>query len=199
MASPFCRTATSSSTNGGGGESCAYNQYDPTTGAVIPETTIVVPSHFECSGVATNGTSLDFHTLSTGGEVNSFTFIKTDLTGFVIATKTVIPNFIADISLVTFGANGVPGNPAVTARLSPIWPNSMEASTTLPRPSATRTRPTCRMPLNASARRRDGGGDALRSRPRHPRRKPYDLSNLEILWPGLTLGLTRPSRHKARH
>jgi hypothetical protein len=84
--------------------SCTYNQYDPSSGALIPGTTITVPAS-SCRGVDTNGVHLFFQT-------NGNSFAETDLTGFVIATKSVTPNSIIDISLVTFGASGVPGKPS---------------------------------------------------------------------------------------
>jgi len=65
--------------------SCTYNQYNPTTGALVSGLTITV-SAASCTGVTTDGTFLYFQT-----NFNSFT--KTDLTGFVIATKTVTSPF----------------------------------------------------------------------------------------------------------
>jgi hypothetical protein len=94
-------------------ESCTYNQFNPTTGAVIPATTITV-SASACTGVTNNGVHLFFQT-----NFNSFT--ETDFTGFVIAAKTVTspvscaPGFVDcvfDISLVTLGCSGVPGRPS---------------------------------------------------------------------------------------
>jgi hypothetical protein len=84
--------------------SCTYNQFNPSTGAVIPNTTIVLKNK-NCAGVATNGVHLFFST-----DFDSFT--ETDLTGSFIVTKAVTRNGIADISLVTFGASGVPGKPS---------------------------------------------------------------------------------------
>ena len=84
--------------------SCTYNQFNPSTGAVIPNTTITL-KNTNCAGVATNGVHLFFST-----DFDSFT--ETDLTGSFIVTKAVTPNAIADISLVTFGASGVPGKPS---------------------------------------------------------------------------------------
>jgi hypothetical protein len=92
--------------------SCTYNQYNPSTGAVISGTTITVAGTI-CSGVDTNGTSLYFQT-----NLNSFT--KTDLSGGGPITKSVtspfscvaaVVNCVEDISLVTFGARGQPGKP----------------------------------------------------------------------------------------
>lgn len=96
-----------------GEASCTYNQFDPSTGAVILGTTIVVPG-VTCTGVDTDGTSLYF-------QVNFNSFVKTDLTGFVVATQPVTSppfacgsggsNCVEDISLVTFGCSGHPGKP----------------------------------------------------------------------------------------
>ena len=89
-------------------ESCTYNQYDPSTGAVIPATTIVVPGGVLCTGVETDGVSLFFQT-------NFDSFTQTDLSGAFIASQAVGANLCEDISLDTpgcFGAPGaIPGNP----------------------------------------------------------------------------------------
>ncbi|MGH6813305.1 MAG: hypothetical protein ACREDM_13540 [Methylocella sp.] len=86
-----------------GDASCAYDQYNPTTGALIPATTITI-SAIDCTGVSTNGTNLFFKTNDNG-------FTKTDLTGSVVATTSVAVNHVEDISLVTFGCSGQPGKP----------------------------------------------------------------------------------------
>lgn len=89
----------------GGG--CTFNQFDPATGTVIPGTTITITvcgPVDSIDGVDTNGVHLFFKT--------NGSLIETDLTGFVIATKSVTGNGVADISLVTFGASGVPGKPS---------------------------------------------------------------------------------------
>ncbi len=92
-----------------GQNSCTYNQYNSTTGVLIPATTITLRSFSFCKGVATNGVHLFFQT-----EFNSFT--ETDLTGFVISTNSVSENRVVDISLITFGASGVPGKPSCHGR-----------------------------------------------------------------------------------
>jgi len=93
--------------NNGDG-SCTYNQYNPSTGAFIPATTIVVPGGGVCTGVDTDGASLFFQT-----NFNSFT--KTTLAGAFSASQVVGANTCEDISLVTPGCAGAagvtPGNP----------------------------------------------------------------------------------------
>ena len=90
-------------------ESCTYNQYNPSTGALVPATTIVVPASM-CTGVDTDGTSLFFQT-----DFNSIT--KTALDGAVIAVVPVdgpgscIPeraNCVEDISVQKFEVISVP-------------------------------------------------------------------------------------------
>jgi len=61
---------------------CEYNQYDGSTGTVVPSTTIIVPGGTFCTGVDNNGTSLFFQT-----NFNSFT--QTDMAGSLIVTKPV--------------------------------------------------------------------------------------------------------------
>jgi hypothetical protein len=79
--------------------SCTYNQYDPTTGAIVPATTIVVPGGVEsavpfsgCTGVDTDGASLFFVT-----NFNAIT--KTDLAGTLIATMPMAYQFLEDIAI----------------------------------------------------------------------------------------------------
>jgi hypothetical protein len=82
-----------------GDASCSYNQYDPTTGAIVPATTIVVPGGVEsvvpfsgCSGVDTDGASLFF--------VTNFTAItKTDLAGTLITTMPMLYQSLEDIAI----------------------------------------------------------------------------------------------------
>jgi len=85
---------------------CTYNQYDPSTGALIPATTIVVPGGVGCTGVETDGLSLFFQT-----NFNSFT--KTTLAGAFISSTIVGADLVEDISLVTPGCGGAatPGQP----------------------------------------------------------------------------------------
>lgn len=87
---------------------CTYNQFSPSTGALIPATTIVVPGASFCTGVSTDGTSLFFETNLTG-------FTKTTLSGTLISSQTVAANLCEDISLdlsACFGAPGaIPGKP----------------------------------------------------------------------------------------
>jgi len=93
----------------GGDQSCTYNQYNPTTGALIPATTIVVGGVTTlCTGVESDGTSLFFQT-----NFNSFT--KTTLSGTFIASQTVATNTCEDISLDISACAGaaaaIPGKP----------------------------------------------------------------------------------------
>jgi hypothetical protein len=86
-----------------GDTSCTYNQYDPSTGANIEGTTIVIapttpiPPGFDgptCTGVDTDGTSLFFLT-----NFNSIT--KTDMAGTYISTTGIATSFeIEDIAIV---------------------------------------------------------------------------------------------------
>ncbi len=92
--------------NSGDGN-CTYNQFNPTTGALIPATTIVVPGGATfCTGVESDGTSLFFQT-------NDDSFTKTTLSGTLIASQTVAANTCEDISLdisACAGAtNAIPG------------------------------------------------------------------------------------------
>ncbi len=93
--------------NSGDGN-CTYNQFNPSTGALIPATTIVVPGASFCTGVETDGTSLFFETDLSG-------FTKTTLSGTFIASQTVAANKCEDISLdlsACTGARGaIPGKP----------------------------------------------------------------------------------------
>ncbi len=77
--------------NSGDGD-CNYNQYNPTTGALIGGTTIVVPGASFCTGVDTDGVSLFFET-----DLDSFT--QTDLAGNLIRRQAVAANQCEDISL----------------------------------------------------------------------------------------------------
>jgi len=96
-----------------GDASCTYDQYNPSTGAMIPGTTIVVPGCIVgigtgTTGVETNGKSLFF--------ANAFdAFVETTLAGTFIAAQAVSPNACEDISLDQPGCIGapgaVPGNP----------------------------------------------------------------------------------------
>lgn len=65
---------------------CTYNQFNPTTGAMIPATTITLASGTHCTGVEHNGVHLFF-------QKNFNSFVKTDFTGFVIATTAVTSPF----------------------------------------------------------------------------------------------------------
>ena len=74
--------------------SCTYNEYDSSTGALIPSTTIVVPGGGTCTGVDTDGVSLYF-------QHNFNSFVQTDLAGTFIASRLLLsPGFLEDISLV---------------------------------------------------------------------------------------------------
>jgi hypothetical protein len=89
-----------------GDDICTYDEYNPTTGAVIPGTTIVPPGctlgGLGATGVDTDLTSLFFQTFN-----DSFT--QTTLTGTLIATQAVSPNQCEDISLDLSGCFGAPG------------------------------------------------------------------------------------------
>jgi hypothetical protein len=75
-------------------ESCTYNQFNGTTGVIVPATTILVPGGaFDCTGVDTDGTSLFFQT-----NFNSFT--QTTLSGTLVAQKSVSSNLVEDISIL---------------------------------------------------------------------------------------------------
>jgi hypothetical protein len=101
-----------------GDDTCTYDQYNPSTGLVIPGTTIVNPAcpgnpkpGLGSTGVETDGTSLFFQT-----NFNSFT--QTTLSGTLVATQVVSTppaDQCEDISLVQslcFGAPGAtPGKP----------------------------------------------------------------------------------------
>ena len=73
-------------------ESCSYSEYDSTTGAPTGFS-LSVPGAAQCTGVATDGSSLYFQT-----DFDAFT--KTDLTGNLISQTTVASNLAEDISLV---------------------------------------------------------------------------------------------------
>jgi hypothetical protein len=108
---------------------CTYNQYNPTTGALIAGTQLVVPGGPDfCTGVDTDGTSLFFATSTASADVparsaagsrrrpgplsrrtdagrradaiETFSFTKTDLSGNFIAQTFVGPNLYEDISLI---------------------------------------------------------------------------------------------------
>ncbi len=85
-----------------------YDQYNPSTGAVIPATTIVVPGAMSSTGVETDGISLFFQT-----DFDSFT--QTTFAGTLIANQGVAPDQCEDISLPLpgcFGAtDAIPGKP----------------------------------------------------------------------------------------
>jgi hypothetical protein len=89
-----------------GDSSCTYNQYSPSTGALIAGTTIVVPGGSLCTGVETDGTSLFFQT-------NFNRFTKTTLAGALISSQAVLSNIVEDISVVLesspFAGLGTPG------------------------------------------------------------------------------------------
>jgi hypothetical protein len=97
-----------------GDDTNAYDQYNPTTGAVIPGTTIVAPVDPFATGVDTDGTSLFFHT---NADINftSNSLAQTTLTGAPIATQGIPADFCEDISIpqsVCLGAPGaIPGKP----------------------------------------------------------------------------------------
>ena len=83
--------------------SCTYNQYDPNTGAMIPNTTITLQTSY-CTGVDTDGIFLYFQT-----NFNSYT--KTTMAGVVVASVPVWEQVsVYDIS-VQKGFAGVPGDP----------------------------------------------------------------------------------------
>jgi hypothetical protein len=93
-----------------------YDQYNPTTGAVIPGTQITVPGAFQSTGVENDGTSLFFQEESdAAGLVDGFT--ETTFAGTFVANTIVSPppDTCEDISLAVsacFGATGVtPGKP----------------------------------------------------------------------------------------
>jgi hypothetical protein len=93
--------------NSGDGD-CNYNQYNPTTGAVIAGTTMSPPGASFCTGVESDGASLFFET-----DLDSFT--QTDLSGNLIERQTVADNQCEDISIDTPGCFGdpkaIPGKP----------------------------------------------------------------------------------------
>ena len=94
--------------NSGDGN-CIYNQFNPTTGALIAATTIAAPGGAGfCTGVETDGTSLFFQT-------NDNSFTKTTLSGTFIASQTVAANSCEDISLDISACAGatkaIPGKP----------------------------------------------------------------------------------------
>lgn len=86
--------------------SCTYSQYNPSTGASIPATAIVVPGGGLCTGVDTDGASLFFQT-------NGNSLTQTTLAGAFIASVAVTPDLppdlTEDISLVTPGCAGAAG------------------------------------------------------------------------------------------
>ncbi len=75
-----------------GDASCSYAEYDSTTGTPTGFS-LSVPGASQCTGVATDGTSLYFQTDFSG-------FTETDLTGNFISRTTVASNLAEDISLV---------------------------------------------------------------------------------------------------
>lgn len=92
---------------------CTYNQFDPSTGALIPATTITVAG-LACSGVDTDGTHLFFMVTVVGPEFDSITM--TDLTGGSAVTQSVPPNLVEDISLVKLGTfAGLGGTPGTSS------------------------------------------------------------------------------------
>ena len=97
-----------------GDDTNSYDQYNPTTGAVIPGTNIVAPGNPFATGVDTDGTSLFFSTNS-DPLFTSSSLAQTTLTGVPIATQAVAANLCEDISIpqsVCLGAPGaIPGNP----------------------------------------------------------------------------------------
>ncbi len=86
--------------------SCTYAEYNSSTGAPTGAS-ITVPGAGQCTGVATDGTSLYFET-----DFDSFT--QTDLTGNLIARTSVASNLVEDVSLVTGPAIGPPQDVQVT-------------------------------------------------------------------------------------
>ncbi|MBV9743737.1 MAG: hypothetical protein JO099_08230 [Acidobacteriia bacterium] len=83
--------------NSGSG-SCTYNQFNPSTGALIPSTTITVPvvavNPLPCTGVDTDGSFLYFQT-------NENSFTQTALDGTLVKTLNVIEEIqVEDLSLV---------------------------------------------------------------------------------------------------
>jgi hypothetical protein len=86
----------------------AYDQYDPTTGAVVVGTSIVAPGNPFATGVDTDGTSLFFHTNS-DIDFTSNSLAQTTVTGAPIATQGIPADFCEDISIpqsVCFGVAG---------------------------------------------------------------------------------------------
>ena len=79
---------------------CTYNQFNPSTGALMPATTIVVPGAVFCTGVETDGVSLFFATVR--GPASSLT--QTTLAGALIANRPIsgipVGSAIEDITLV---------------------------------------------------------------------------------------------------
>ena len=79
-----------------GDASCRYNQYNPSTGALIDGSTITVDAS-QCTGVDTDGTSLFFMT-------NFNTLTKTTLDGEVTGTTRISddhdPPEVEDIAIV---------------------------------------------------------------------------------------------------
>jgi hypothetical protein len=93
-----------------GDGSTMYDQYDPTTGAVIPSTQITVPGAFQSTGVENNGSSLFFQEQSDATTLNDG-FTETTLAGAFIANQLVSPppNNCEDISLPVSACFGVTG------------------------------------------------------------------------------------------
>jgi hypothetical protein len=85
-----------------------YDQYNSTTGAVIPGTTIVAPGNPFASGVDTDGTSLFFHTASDVA-FTSNSLAQTTLTGAPIATQGIPADSCEDISVIQSVCLGAPG------------------------------------------------------------------------------------------
>jgi hypothetical protein len=79
-----------------------YDQYNPSTGAVIPGTTINVPGAEGATGVEIDGTSLIFQT-------NFDSFTQTTFAGTFIANQSVGFDQCEDISLELPGCFGAPG------------------------------------------------------------------------------------------
>jgi hypothetical protein len=79
--------------------SCTYAEYSSVTGAPTGSS-IAVPGGGQCTGVATDGTSLYFQT-----DFDSFT--QTDLAGHLIARTSVASNLVEDVSLVSSPGAGL--------------------------------------------------------------------------------------------
>ena len=92
-----------------GDDSCTYDQYDPSTGVVIPSTTLVVPGCTAPLGPGTGATGVETDGISLFFETNFDSFTNTTLAGTLIASQAVPVNECEDISLDQPGCIGAAG------------------------------------------------------------------------------------------